>query len=232
VAFLDSDDTWEVRFLERMVRALDADRAAVLAYCGWSHVGLEAGRAAPFVPPDYEGPEKDARLLESCRWPIHATLTRREAISQANGFDTRLAVGEDFLLWLEIASFNRIVLVPEVLAHYHHHQSAQASTDKARAAIQTLKAQEIFLQRHPEVAARLGPARTRQLTLGSLLRRGYESYWARDLHAARRIFRTVMRHGYGYRQAWKQMLPALLPFDLHRKLVGWRDAFRPADRRG
>src|SRR5208282_403475 len=80
IAFLDADDTWEPLFLRKMISALEARPEAALAYCGWQNVGLSGGRGAPFVPPDYEGAEKCVQLVECCRWPIHAALTRRAAI--------------------------------------------------------------------------------------------------------------------------------------------------------
>jgi hypothetical protein len=65
----------------------------------------------------------------------------------------------------------------------------------------------------------VGSRRLRQLTEGLLLHRGYESYWKRDLPAARRIFRAVMKRAYGTPRDWKYMLPSLLPLAAHRWLV-------------
>ncbi|MCX7894142.1 MAG: glycosyltransferase [Burkholderiales bacterium] len=219
IAFLDADDTWDPAFLARMVAALATRPDAALAYCGWQNVGLAGGRGAPFVPPDYETAEKCADLIEACPWPIHAALTRRAAIEAAGGFDERFAVGEDFLLWMEIACFNPIVRVPEVLAYYHHHEGAQATKNRLRAALEPYRAQRKFLAHHPEVHARLGGGRVRELTLGRLLKKGYASYWAGDLEAARVVFRTVMRSAYGRPRDWKYMLPALLPRSMHAALL-------------
>jgi hypothetical protein len=57
------------------------------------------------------------------------------------------------------------------------------------------------------------------LTVGELLHRGYERYWAGDIEVARTIFRAVMREGYGGAPDWKYMLPSLLPLSLHRQLI-------------
>jgi len=134
------------------MRCLDA----VLAYCGWQNVGMAGARGNPFIPPDYETPDKMAALLEGCRWPIHACLADARAIHEAGGFDPRLVVAEDYLLWLEVATRGPIVRVAEVLAQYQHHGGVQATKHHARAVLDTLRAKQIFLTHHPEVAAAVG----------------------------------------------------------------------------
>lgn len=220
LAFLDADDSWEPHFLQAMVGALRARPDAVLAYCGWQNVGLPGPRGRPFVPPELEVADKAERLFGGCQWPIHAALVRRQAVVAAGGFDAQLKNAEDYALWLEIAAERPIVLVAEVLAHYRFHGGEQASANKARAALHFMQAQTAYLATHPAFARSLGEPKLRTLTLGTLLARGFECYWSRDLPAARSIFRAVMARGYGSRADWKYMLPAWLPLPCHRWLVG------------
>lgn len=223
IAFLDADDAWVPDFLGKMLAALDANPEAGMAYCGWQNIGLPGPRGQPFVPPDYETPDKTETLLAGCRWPVHAALARRQLVVNAGGFDTRLKNAEDFALWLEVAGDAPIVRVPEVLALYHFHGGVQASNDRARAALDLLAAQSRYLGRHPDFAERIGRTRVREILYGGLLRKGYESYWKRDLAAARVIFRHLMRLGYGNPSDWKYMAPALLPFAIHQRLLRLRD---------
>ncbi len=224
VAFLDADDTWAPNFIEHMLAGLQARPEAVLAYCGWQNVGLPGERGAPFVPPDYENPDKAETLFAGCRWPIHAALVRRDAVLAAHGFDSTLKNAEDYALWLRVATHAPIVRVPEVLAFYHFHDGAQASSNKARAALHHLAAQQRYLAQHPEFREALGRDRARRLMLDELLKRGYACYWKRELAPARQIFRAVMRHGYGTLADWKYMLPAWLPETWYRKLIGMQRA--------
>jgi len=226
VAFLDADDTWDVRFLEEMVAALRLNPGAVLAYCGWQNAGLTGGRGEPFVPPDYETPAKREILFAGCRWPIHAALTRRDAILSSKGFDTRLKNAEDYALWLEIAGTKPIVRVPKVLAFYHFHCQTQATNSLARAALHLLTAQQTYLDGHPEFGAQLGDAR-RRIIYGRLMEAGYEAYWKRDLPAARTIFRRVMQAGFGGAKDWVYMLPSLLPLSVHKFLLRILDNNQP-----
>ena len=221
IAFLDADDTWAPDFLQRLRAALLDRPDAVLAYCGWQKFGVPAAEAKPFVPPDYETPDKRTLLFAACRWPIHAALARRAPLLDCGGFPTHLQNAEDYALWLELATRGPIVRVPEVLAQYHFHGSGQASAHRARAALQLLDAQHAYLARHPDFARSLGPDR-RRMPYQGLLRAGFAAYWARDLPAARTLFRRALRAGYGRPAQWRYMLPALLPLRLHAALLALR----------
>lgn len=218
-AFLDADDTWHPEFLEAMESALDDDPTATIAYCGWQNQGLGGGRDDPFVPPEYENSNKIESLLKSCPWPIHAALVRSQAIHNSGRLDESLSSCDDFDLWLRLGSVHRLIRVPSVLAYYHHHGGGQITGNHARIAIDHWRAQQKYLRENPAVRERLGTDRIRYLTDGELLRRGYVSYWKRDLSAARRIFRAVMMRGYGKAKDWKYMLPAVLPLPLHQALI-------------
>jgi glycosyltransferase involved in cell wall biosynthesis len=219
IAFLDTDDTWHPTCLEKLYSALKSCPTAALSYCGWQNVGLPGGRGKPYVPPDYENSDKLEHLLRTCPWPIHAALTRSEIIAEAGGFDERFSNAEDYQLWLHIAMRHDIVQVPQVLAYYHFHEGTQASKNRATAARDNWSVKKEFLRNHPEIVKKIGRNRIRQLTIGMLLKRGYECYWARDLDNARRIFHMVIMTGYGTLRDWKYMLPALLPMSLHRNLI-------------
>ena len=132
-AFIDSDDTWDSSFLEIMVSALEKDSTAVLAYCGWQNINKPNSNNEPFIPKDYESPKKLQELMQGCKWPIHAALTRRTAIEKAGGFDIRFSTSEDYLLWLKIATVQKIVRIKQVLAFYYFHDTNQTSKTKQNA---------------------------------------------------------------------------------------------------
>lgn len=228
LAFLDADDWWDPRFLERSMEALRA--GAVLSYCGWQNVGLSGLRGEPFIPLDYESsPTKLAAIVEGPKWPVHAALVRRDVVEQAGRFDESLPCCEDFALWIRIATRAPIVRVAEVLAYYRFHPG-QMTRNRAKLARTHYRVQREYLQEHPEAVAALGRPTLERITVGSLLYRGYEAYWAGDLATARPIFRAVMRSGYGSPGDWLHMLPSLLPQALHRVLVRCRSKLRPDHR--
>lgn len=220
IAFLDADDTWDPGFLMKLYQVLQVLPDAVIAYCGWQNTGLEANRCKPYIPPDYENSNKIETFLKGCPWPIHAALTRKSAIDAIQGFNQNLQLSEDYEMWLKIASFHKITLVPEVLAYYHHQQQGeQATNNRLRVALNHWQVQRTFLTDNPDIAERLGTKKIADLTDGELLHRAYVSYWHRDLNTAHALFRKALALHYFSRKDLKYLLPALLPLNLYQTLI-------------
>jgi glycosyltransferase involved in cell wall biosynthesis len=224
VAFLDADDWWARDCLAKLHAALDREPAAALAYCGWQNIGLEGGRGAPYVPPDYELEDKATRFLRAAApWPIHAALVRRSVMDEVDGFDLDLPTCMDYDLWLRIGVARQIRLVPEVLAFYRHHQSGQITSTQWRQARNSWLVKRKFVRQHPHLVQHLSRPELRDLIDGSLLRRGYDNFWRRDLDSAQRIFRMSLLKGGWRPKDLVYLLPSLLPPGLYRKVVRSRD---------
>ena len=219
LAFLDSDDTWDPGFLASMCSALEVEPSCVLAYCGWQNLGLAGGRGLPFIPAELASPLSAETLLEGCPWPIHGCMTRTAAIRKAGGFDTGFAIGEDYLLWMEVCLRGPIKRVPEVLARYHHHDSVQATKNLGLALLDPFRAKLAFLDRHPEVRQHLSRDRLYELTWARLIRDANRLYWQGQLIAARPVFRKILAAGQGSWRDRARMLPSLVPLPVHRLLA-------------
>lgn len=225
IAFLDADDTWHPNCLAELHQALLQHPTAMLAYCGWQNIGLPGPQGDPYLPADYETEHKLTQLFENCRWPIHACLTKRTAILEAGTFDTRFNTSEDYLLWLKIAKDHPIILVPQILAYYHHHNK-QVTQNKSLSAINHLLAQRSFLNDYPNDAKKIPIKIQQELMFSPLLKRGFDCYWKRELHHARKIFLVLMTAGYGDLKSWGYMLPSLLPYKIHAYLISAWDKYQ------
>jgi glycosyltransferase involved in cell wall biosynthesis len=220
IAFLDSDDFWEPDFLGAMVNGM-ADPATAIAYCGWQNVGV--GQGKPYIPPDYEGADKMHHLLRfASLWPIHAILIRRSLMPAGQPFNTAYPACEDYDLWLRIASFHRIQIVPRVLAYYRKHGDANATSDQARVARFNWLVKRRFLSDFPALQRQIPRSRLREYLAGGVVDRGYRCLWKGDLKNAHGIFRHALRARVVGFKDLKYALPALLPFDLFRRLVALR----------
>jgi glycosyltransferase involved in cell wall biosynthesis len=125
VAFLDSDDLWAPRKLQRQIETLRAR-----ADCRWSYTAflrVDAGGnplaeevRRPWVP--YEGNifEQVVTGRASIRTP--SVLATRELITQAGGFDEAMLSAEDYDLWLRLALYSEVAVVDEPLVYVRYHE--------------------------------------------------------------------------------------------------------------
>lgn len=223
VAFLDADDWWTPDCLESLCEALSGTQAA-LAYCGWQNVGATFRSNEPYIPPDYEQQDKATAFLRAASpWPIHAALTRLDAIRAVGGFDTQWRSCMDYDLWLRLAVSRPIVRVPKVMAFYRHSVAGQITAKQWVQAETTWLVKKKFLETHPAEVAHLGSAELRELIDGGYLQRGYQAYWRRDLVTAHHVFRSVLKTGSWAPRDLRYLLPALLPLGLYERLIGGVD---------
>lgn len=223
IAFLDADDWWEPDFIATMVGALKGSDA-ILAYCGWQIVSTQGEPRPPFIPPDYENPDKRVTLLSNASlWPIHGMLTRRDALHELGGFNEELLMCEDYDLWLRLTFTRPIARAERVLAYYRHHKALVDSDKRGRDAEYLRKIKKMFVSAHPEAVRDIPAAVLRDCIDGGFMRRGYQCYWNRELRSARRIFRTALREGAVSLKDLRYALPALLPESVYLALINRSD---------
>ena len=80
-----------------------------------------------------------------------------------------------------------------------------------------------FVRQHPRLVRHLSQSELKDLIDGSLLRRGYDNFWRRDLESAQRIFRMSLVKGGWRAKDLVYLLPSLLPPGLYRRVVRSRD---------
>lgn len=228
IAFLDADDYWSSGFIEKLVKMLASETQTpyLLAYCGWQNTGLSENRCRPFIPPDYSTMDLTQLFLGGCRWPIHAALFTKACVDKIGGFDERWVNCDDYDLWLRMSPFLKVVLVPEVLAFYRHHAGEQITKKSSITAENHWKIQREFLSRRPVIAKQIGEKKINKVINGGLLHRAYISYWERDLTTSHKLFRMVMKTGYGKMSDWKYMLPALFPSGIYKSIIHFIDLIK------
>ena len=104
IAFLDSDDLWEPRFLECMSAVLDSAPRAGFVYCDYATFGAQGLVQAAYLPARHKLRGKlFAHLLETDFISTGALMIRRECLDHVGGFDTTLEITHDWDLWLRLA---------------------------------------------------------------------------------------------------------------------------------
>ncbi len=222
IAFLDADDYWEDDCLQVLHQAMEKEQTA-LAYCGWQNIGATLRSNEPFIPRNYEAPNKVELLLAGgAPWPIHAALVRRAVIDQVGGFSTDLKTSLDYELWLRLASSSRVTLVEKVLAYYRFHDKGQISAHPWRQAINAWRIKKRFLKdRFSKIEGRDKERMIRAADM-TLMRHGLEAYWRCDYESAWHVFRQC-----SMTRSWKlsdsrYLAPALaLPESAYKKIMSW-----------
>lgn len=101
IGFLDSDDWFDARFLEKLLATAERHPDAGVVYCDFALVDNDGGILEEQRVPDMSDPF--GTLARSCVLSVHCALTRSEVMQRAGNFDESLALNEDWDLWQRIA---------------------------------------------------------------------------------------------------------------------------------
>lgn len=124
IAFLDADDTWEPTYLEEMNSLIAAYANAGIYGSGYFIVKNGKKRIAPI------GVEQnfDRGLINYCQvysktlcMPLWtgATILKKSIFEEEHGFKPGLKLGEDFDLWVRVATKHPVAFLNKPLANYN-----------------------------------------------------------------------------------------------------------------
>jgi len=112
IAFLDSDDWWNFRFLEKMHAVAEKFPNAGCCCCGWFNNVSEDGKTIgmPILLPEYElGAIIEIDLIDYAAknagtLPIWTgtVLLKKDAVVRAGGFNEDVVFYEDYALWIPV----------------------------------------------------------------------------------------------------------------------------------
>jgi glycosyltransferase involved in cell wall biosynthesis len=119
VAFLDSDDEWHPRKLERQLEAL-SERGPEFGACYTAIVSYDdAGRLRGLSRAVEEGDIERPLLTHNLVGSTSAVIVRRALLDAIGGFNPTLRSCQDWDLWLRLARLTRFACVPEILTVLH-----------------------------------------------------------------------------------------------------------------
>lgn len=119
VAFLDGDDKWKPKYLERMVAAMRADPGLSMLYSDCIAFGPSpfAGQTHMGRRPSVRPVTLEALLTERALPTTSSVMARRAALLEVGMFDENQRYVEDFDLWCRLAAHGaRIDFIEEPLA--------------------------------------------------------------------------------------------------------------------
>lgn len=131
IAFLDSDNEWFPRKLERQMALFShkVDSLAVV-YCGYSKVSVDGDVLNEYVP-RYRGLVYKQTLGD---WLTDTStlVVRKNILEKINGFDENIRAYQEWDLCIRLARECEFNFVPECLALYHQHTLPSISKDHLR----------------------------------------------------------------------------------------------------
>jgi glycosyltransferase involved in cell wall biosynthesis len=134
IAFIDSDDLYRPRALERLHEALaNRDDAPFAFGCGLAARLTPSGWESNGVmgPRDWELKDFLCSLYARNSIPSGGGLVRRDAALALGGFDQRSVHAEDHAFWLKLARHGEPVYVPEIVCIHRRHLGNRLSPSKA-----------------------------------------------------------------------------------------------------
>jgi glycosyltransferase involved in cell wall biosynthesis len=208
IAFLDNDDLWLPRKLEMQVRALNA----------WPQCGLVFTDGMRF---DESGARADSLLSKDLDKWIHDHITSdpnvavgwlsrefffrnhistassvmvpKEVVQSVGGFDERIAIADDYDLWLRIAQRYPVLLHRSCLYMWRWRASSQSGPTSHREHRWTEASIPVLEKHGPSVPLEIRAAVRRRLS---------QMYWScgrayfddNRFHESRRMFLRCLRH--------------------------------------
>jgi len=124
VAFLDSDDVWAPRKLERQIALLAARPQCRWGYTAFRQVDrlgapLADERARRFAP--LEGDIFEQLVMHTAEIRTPSVIVARPLLLEVGGFDESLPSGEDYDLWMRLALRSPVALLDEPLVEVRRH---------------------------------------------------------------------------------------------------------------
>ena len=127
IAFLDSDDLWLPKKLEKQVKILTNDENIDLLFSS-GFIFDESGIIESFhVKEQFWSEENGAveKFIEKNRIPILSVLVKKKTIDEASGFniDRRIQNAEDYYLWIKLLlNGAKFMGISDKLVKYRKHQ--------------------------------------------------------------------------------------------------------------
>lgn len=187
IAFLDADDQWEPKKLEKQIPLFSRQEVGVV-YSRASHIDAE-GRPLPMVSPGrYLQPRRgrvtDFLLMDNFV-SFSSSVVRRSCIEQFDGFNESLKMGIDWDLWLRISTKYQFDFVDLPLLIYRMGHAGQMSKNLEERQRCSDKIMHTFLMRFPEYVKK------------AVLRRAWAyTYMNRGEYHAKRNFSVALHYYY------------------------------------
>jgi teichuronic acid biosynthesis glycosyltransferase TuaG len=134
VAFLDHDDIWTQKKIQRQISALQIHPEIDLVFSYlWSFKAKSLLRGFFLIPNPFKNKINYERLRNGNALVCSSVFARKEIIVNLNGFDEdpKLRAIEDYDLWLRVTQHFRIGYISEIQGYYRVTNLSASRSDKS-----------------------------------------------------------------------------------------------------
>lgn len=196
IAFLDADDLWEPEKIERQLQfaAEHTDFGILTTDVLWfDDDGAILQRSLKQSYPVESGYIVE-KLLRHNWITTSATLIPRDVLLEVGGFDERpCRLGEDWVLWMHIASKHPVYFLDEVLTRRRVHADSLGHADPETSFRDLLRHLETLQQQIPQLQQR--PELVRDAAFEICLHRGIQDFHHLQMAQARAKLRLARQYG-------------------------------------
>jgi Glycosyltransferases involved in cell wall biogenesis len=204
IAFLDSDNYWDVDKLASQLEYWDLNRGYDILYSEVTHL-YDNGETLPGDSRKRHSGMILKKLLLSNFITNNTVLVPRRCFDELGAFDESLRIAEDYDLWLRFSTRYTFLYHPEKVAYYSSF-GARLSADEELNIEVNLQILSRFLERHADIV----PPRFHKRALGRLLTRQTESRWNRGSRPSLRQILRALAFSPENPSAWRHLLKFML----------------------
>jgi glycosyltransferase involved in cell wall biosynthesis len=218
IAFLDADDAWFPTKLEKQVAIATSNLRYGIITCD-AEVFNDAGIVASSSKEDQPISNGDVmEVLLFHNWiGTSCVLVRKECIEEAGYFhETPFIRGEDWVLWMQIASRHHVYFVDEVLVRYRLHSQSYSRANLEKQFSDLFHNLEIVERTIPRLTAK--PELLREARFRICWRRGWDDLTGLSLDLAREKFRQCRIYKPYNPKVWAALAAAYTPSFVLRSL--------------
>jgi glycosyltransferase involved in cell wall biosynthesis len=135
IAFLDSDDEWLPKKLERQyARFQELDTNVGVVYCGMHQID-DKGALLRDILPVKQGQLLEDLLIGNCVGSFSVVMIRKIFLEKVGYLDESLPSCQDWDLYLRLSKFSEFYYVKDVLINYYIHNDSHRITKKRAAVV-------------------------------------------------------------------------------------------------
>lgn len=159
VAFLDDDDVWLPKKLEKQVLVAESDEKIGIVCSGSVTIDEDTGKTSEAIPEvEYESAKRI--LFNNDIGTTSTVLVRKSILDECNGFDEELVARQDYDLWIRMCQISNVAVVEECLVEYH---VSNSNNQISKSTNKYIQATDMLIKKYDYLLSKLSDEERKQI---------------------------------------------------------------------